>query len=111
MTKWLYWDLLQPSLPGGKHVKVLRHLSIRPAGSCHLSAWALSPQCGFSSSIVGNRISMEDQKYKLGVVVETAQAVWAKPSCKWRPVRRGYTTLANRRPVSGDTDPAGRRAP
>ena len=41
-----------------------------------LERLGLSPQCGFSSSIVGNRISMEDQKYKLRLVVETAQAVW-----------------------------------
>ncbi len=38
---------------------------------------ALSPQCGFSTSVVGNRITVEDEKYKLGVVAETAEAVWA----------------------------------
>ena len=37
---------------------------------------ALSPQCGFSSSVLGNRISMDDQKYKLQVIVETARRVW-----------------------------------
>lgn len=37
---------------------------------------ALSSQCGFSSSIVGNRISVEDEKRKLRVIVETARAVW-----------------------------------
>lgn len=38
---------------------------------------ALSPQCGFSTSIVGNNITVKDEKYKLGVLVETAKAVWA----------------------------------
>ena len=37
---------------------------------------ALSPQCGFSTSIVGNRITVKDEEYKLGILVETAQEVW-----------------------------------
>lgn len=41
-----------------------------------LDRLALSPQCGFSSSIVGNRISVQDQRGKLQVIVETAGAVW-----------------------------------
>lgn len=41
-----------------------------------LERLALSPQCGFSTSILGNRISEEDQEYKLKVVVETARRVW-----------------------------------
>ena len=41
-----------------------------------LDRLALSPQCGFSTSIVGNKITVEDEKYKLGVIVDTANAVW-----------------------------------
>ncbi len=37
---------------------------------------ALSPQCGFSTSIVGNRISMEDQALKLRLLVDTARSFW-----------------------------------
>jgi methionine synthase II (cobalamin-independent) len=36
----------------------------------------ISPQCGFSSDVVGNLISEDDQKRKLEVVVETARQVW-----------------------------------
>jgi 5-methyltetrahydropteroyltriglutamate--homocysteine methyltransferase len=36
----------------------------------------LSPQCGFASSVIGNKISPEIQKRKLELVVNTAQAVW-----------------------------------
>ena len=36
----------------------------------------LSPQCGFASSVIGNRIGLEDQKRKIALVVKTAQAVW-----------------------------------
>jgi 5-methyltetrahydropteroyltriglutamate--homocysteine methyltransferase len=41
-----------------------------------LERLALGPQCGFSTSVVGNRISVEDEIRKLRLVVETAQAVW-----------------------------------
>lgn len=41
-----------------------------------LDQLALSPQCGFSSSVIGNRISVEDEKRKLRLIVETAEAVW-----------------------------------
>ena len=41
-----------------------------------LERLALSPQCGFSTSIIGNSISVEDQKRKLKVIVETAKEVW-----------------------------------
>lgn len=37
---------------------------------------ALSPQCGFSTSILGNAITVEDQKRKLEVITETARVVW-----------------------------------
>lgn len=37
---------------------------------------ALSPQCGFSSTVHGNQITVEDQIAKLRLCVETAQEVW-----------------------------------
>jgi len=37
---------------------------------------ALSPQCGFASSVIGNRISSHDQRQKLALVVNTARTVW-----------------------------------
>ena len=41
-----------------------------------LEQMCLSPQCGFSSTVHGNNIAMEDQRRKLALVVETAQEVW-----------------------------------
>ena len=41
-----------------------------------LSQLALSPQCGFSSTVHGNNIAVEDQRNKLRLVIETAQEVW-----------------------------------
>ncbi len=37
---------------------------------------ALSPQCGFSSGIGGNAMTVEDEIKKLKLVVETAREVW-----------------------------------
>jgi 5-methyltetrahydropteroyltriglutamate--homocysteine methyltransferase len=36
----------------------------------------LSPQCGFASSEVGNKLTEDDQKRKLELVVETAREIW-----------------------------------
>jgi len=41
-----------------------------------LERLALSPQCGFASSIIGNNLSMEDERRKLGTLWETARRVW-----------------------------------
>jgi 5-methyltetrahydropteroyltriglutamate--homocysteine methyltransferase len=41
-----------------------------------LEQLALSPQCGFSSDIRGNRITEAEQWRKLDVMLETARQVW-----------------------------------
>lgn len=41
-----------------------------------LEQLALSPQCGFSSTVHGNDIAVEQQAQKLRLVVETAREVW-----------------------------------
>ncbi|MFT3717316.1 5-methyltetrahydropteroyltriglutamate--homocysteine S-methyltransferase [Pseudorhodoferax sp.] len=41
-----------------------------------LEQLALSPQCGFSSTVHGNNIAMQAQWDKLRLVVETAREVW-----------------------------------
>ena len=41
-----------------------------------LERLALSPQCGFASSVVGNDLSIEDQRRKLETVCETARRIW-----------------------------------
>lgn len=42
-----------------------------------LERLAISPQCGFGTSIVGNAITPADQERKLRVVAETARLVWS----------------------------------
>ncbi len=41
-----------------------------------LEQLALSPQCGFASSIMGNLLSEDEQFRKLDVMIETAEKIW-----------------------------------
>jgi 5-methyltetrahydropteroyltriglutamate--homocysteine methyltransferase len=41
-----------------------------------LDQLCLSPQCGFSSTVDGNALTMEEEKAKLRLVVDTAREVW-----------------------------------
>jgi 5-methyltetrahydropteroyltriglutamate--homocysteine methyltransferase len=41
-----------------------------------LERLALSPQCGFATSVIGNALSVEDEEHKLRAIVETAERVW-----------------------------------
>jgi 5-methyltetrahydropteroyltriglutamate--homocysteine methyltransferase len=42
-----------------------------------LDRLAISPQCGFASSVAGNPVTEADQAAKLRLVVEAATAIWA----------------------------------
>jgi 5-methyltetrahydropteroyltriglutamate--homocysteine methyltransferase len=41
-----------------------------------LERLAISPQCGFASTMLGNLLSWDEQRRKLELVVETARTVW-----------------------------------
>jgi 5-methyltetrahydropteroyltriglutamate--homocysteine methyltransferase len=41
-----------------------------------LDQLALSPQCGFSSTVEGNKITLDDEKRKISLVVDVAREVW-----------------------------------
>src|SRR5712672_450012 len=43
-----------------------------------LEQLCLSPQCGFSSTVEGNALTIEEEKAKLRLVVETAREVWGE---------------------------------
>jgi 5-methyltetrahydropteroyltriglutamate--homocysteine methyltransferase len=51
-----------------------------------LERLALSPQCGFASTIEGNLVSVADEEAKLRLVAETAEEVWgARAATQKRP--------------------------
>ena len=41
-----------------------------------LDQLCLSPQCGFSSTVEGNTLTLDEEIAKLRLVVETAEEVW-----------------------------------
>jgi 5-methyltetrahydropteroyltriglutamate--homocysteine methyltransferase len=45
-----------------------------------LERLAISPQCGFASTIEGNLVTPADQEAKLRLVAETAKEVWGTPA-------------------------------
>jgi 5-methyltetrahydropteroyltriglutamate--homocysteine methyltransferase len=49
-----------------------------------LERLALSPQCGFASTMEGNLLTPADQEAKLRLVAETAKEVWGKPAVATR---------------------------
>ena len=57
----------------------LKHRIEQASQFIPLERLALSPQCGFASTIEGNLVTPADQEAKLRLVAETAQEVWGKP--------------------------------
>ena len=41
-----------------------------------LDRLALSPQCGFATSVIGNALSIDDQSAKLRTIADAAAVVW-----------------------------------
>jgi 5-methyltetrahydropteroyltriglutamate--homocysteine methyltransferase len=78
-------------VPKGKHVilglistktpvleskDVLKRRIDEAARHLPLDQLCLSPQCGFASNFMGNPVTVDDEKRKLALVVETARDVW-----------------------------------
>jgi 5-methyltetrahydropteroyltriglutamate--homocysteine methyltransferase len=37
---------------------------------------AISPQCGFATSVIGNAVTVDDERAKLGTIAEAASRIW-----------------------------------
>jgi 5-methyltetrahydropteroyltriglutamate--homocysteine methyltransferase len=70
--------LVTTKQPRLESVDELRRRIDEAARIVPLERLALSPQCGFASTMEGNRVTAEDQAAKLARVVETARAVWGR---------------------------------
>jgi 5-methyltetrahydropteroyltriglutamate--homocysteine methyltransferase len=68
--------LLGTKQPRLESVDELRRRLDEAARIVPLERLALSPQCGFASTMAGNRVSPADQRAKLRRVAEVARAVW-----------------------------------
>jgi 5-methyltetrahydropteroyltriglutamate--homocysteine methyltransferase len=74
--KIMVLGLVSTKVPRLETIDELKRRIDEAARYAPLEQLAISPQCGFSSDVVGNLISEDDQKRKLEVVVETARQVW-----------------------------------
>ena len=68
--------LVTTKKPRLETVEELRRRIEAAAAFVALDRLSLSPQCGFASTMEGNRISPDEQRAKLRRVAETARAVW-----------------------------------
>jgi 5-methyltetrahydropteroyltriglutamate--homocysteine methyltransferase len=68
--------LVSSKTPVMEDADALRRRIDEAARFLPLEQLALSPQCGFASTIAGNPLTAEDQRRKLELVVEVADAVW-----------------------------------
>ncbi len=68
--------LVTTKKPRLETVDELRRRIDEAATFLSLDRLALSPQCGFASTMAGNRVTAEDQQRKLQRVAETARLVW-----------------------------------
>ena len=68
--------LVTTKKPRVESVDELRRRIDEAAKHVPLARLALSPQCGFASTMEGNRVTPDDQRDKLRRVAETARLVW-----------------------------------
>jgi 5-methyltetrahydropteroyltriglutamate--homocysteine methyltransferase len=68
--------LLTTKKPALESVDALRRRIDEASRLIPLDRLALSPQCGFASTLEGNRLTEQDQQAKLHRLVETARLVW-----------------------------------
>lgn len=68
--------LVSTKKPDLEHKDDLKHRLNEAAQFIAFDRLALSPQCGFASTLEGNLVTPEEQEAKLRLVAETAREVW-----------------------------------
>jgi len=74
--KFIVLGLITTKRPELESMDFLRQRVIDASRYVSMERLGLGTQCGFASSIIGNRISFDDQRRKLALVVKTARALW-----------------------------------
>ena len=76
--KQVVLGLITTKRPDLESLEVLERRIREASQFVPLERLAISPQCGFASSVMGNALTPADQERKLRLVVETAQQVWGE---------------------------------
>jgi 5-methyltetrahydropteroyltriglutamate--homocysteine methyltransferase len=74
--KMVVLGLISSKEPALESVDDLRRRIDEAAKFVPIENLAISPQCGFASTAMGNLLTWDEQRSKLELIVETAQKVW-----------------------------------
>ena len=74
--KMVVLGLISSKLPQLESIDQLRRRIDQAAKYVPIENLAISPQCGFASTALGNLLTWDDMRRKLELIVETARAVW-----------------------------------
>ncbi|MDP6426723.1 MAG: 5-methyltetrahydropteroyltriglutamate--homocysteine S-methyltransferase [Rhodospirillales bacterium] len=78
LGKSVILGLVSSKLPQLENADDLKRRIDEAAAYLPLENLGLSPQCGFASAVSGNPVAEDEQKAKLALVVEVAEAVWGQ---------------------------------
>jgi 5-methyltetrahydropteroyltriglutamate--homocysteine methyltransferase len=78
-TKGVVLGLVSSKLPALEPLDLLRRRVAEAARRIDPDLLAISPQCGFASTVAGNPLNETDERLKLRRVVEAALAIWGTP--------------------------------
>jgi 5-methyltetrahydropteroyltriglutamate--homocysteine methyltransferase len=75
--KGVVLGLVSSKTPQLESIDLLKRRTEEAAQFIDLDRLAISPQCGFASTVAGNPVTEADERAKLGLVVRAAEAIWA----------------------------------
>jgi 5-methyltetrahydropteroyltriglutamate--homocysteine methyltransferase len=74
--RWAVLGLVTTKRPDLESVDELARRVEEASRFVPLERLAISSQCGFATSVLGNALTVDDERAKLGVIAETARKVW-----------------------------------
>jgi 5-methyltetrahydropteroyltriglutamate--homocysteine methyltransferase len=68
--------LISSKVAALESLDILKRRTNKASRFIDLDRLAISPQCGFASTVAGNPITEADERAKLQLVVEAAHSIW-----------------------------------
>ena len=75
--KGVVLGLVSSKTPQQESLDLLKRRTEEATQFIDLDRLAISPQCGFASTVAGNPVTEDDERKKLRLVVQAAAAIWA----------------------------------
>ena len=76
-NKGVVLGLVSSKLPALESLDALKRRTGEAARFIDLDRLAISPQCGFASTVAGNPVTEADERAKLALVVNAARTIWS----------------------------------